>query len=45
MYDDQGKSLQEVAPGSPVQIFGWKSFPLAGEIILEAKSEVLLNIS
>ena len=41
MYDDRGKVLNEVTPGSPVQIFGWKSFPVAGDIILEAKSEVV----
>lgn len=39
MYDDRGKLLHEVTPGSPVQIFGWKSFPCAGDIILEAKFE------
>ncbi|KFM71621.1 Translation initiation factor IF-2, mitochondrial, partial [Stegodyphus mimosarum] len=39
MYDDRGKSVTDVTPGMPVQIFGWKSFPSAGDIILEAESE------
>ncbi|CAL1269853.1 unnamed protein product [Larinioides sclopetarius] len=39
MYDEHGKQLTEVTPGMPVQVLGWKSFPLAGDIILQADSE------
>ncbi|GFS38240.1 translation initiation factor IF-2, mitochondrial [Trichonephila inaurata madagascariensis] len=39
MYDEYGKQLTEVSPGMPVQVIGWKEFPLAGEIILQADSE------
>ncbi|GFS35256.1 translation initiation factor IF-2, mitochondrial [Nephila pilipes] len=39
MYDEYGKELTEVIPGMPVQVIGWKSFPISGEIILQADSE------
>ncbi|KAG8180805.1 hypothetical protein JTE90_008590 [Oedothorax gibbosus] len=39
MCNEHGKQLQEVTPGIPCQVLGWKSFPIAGEIILEANSE------
>ncbi|GIX89284.1 translation initiation factor IF-2, mitochondrial [Caerostris extrusa] len=39
MFDENGKQLTEVRPGMPVQVVGWKSWPAAGEIILEADSE------
>lgn len=39
MYDDNGKTVTETPPGTPIQIFGWKTFPVSGEIILEATSE------
>ncbi|XP_054716534.1 translation initiation factor IF-2, mitochondrial-like [Uloborus diversus] len=39
MYDEHGKTQNEVSPGIPTQIIGWKSFPAAGDIILEAESE------
>ncbi|GBM37939.1 Translation initiation factor IF-2, mitochondrial [Araneus ventricosus] len=41
MYDEHGKQLTEVTPGMPVQVLGWKSFPSAGDIILQADSEVI----
>lgn len=44
MYDDNGKTINEATPGTPVQVVGWKSFPISGEIILEANSEVTLCI-
>lgn len=43
MYDEHGKQLQEVTPGIPAQVLGWKSSPSAGDIILEANSDVNLT--
>lgn len=39
MKDERGKSLKQAGPSTPVQIWGWKELPHAGDQILEAKSE------
>ncbi|XP_072389075.1 translation initiation factor IF-2, mitochondrial [Diabrotica undecimpunctata] len=39
LKDDKGKLLQEVPPGYPVEIEGWKQLPPAGEQVLQVESE------
>jgi len=39
MYDEFRKPLQSVGPGQPVEIWGFKETPSAGEEILQVKSE------
>lgn len=41
LYDENGKQLNEVKPGNPVEITGWRDeLPGAGEQILELENEV-----
>lgn len=40
LFDHNGQPLNEVEPGNPVEILGWRELPLAGDIILEVESEV-----
>lgn len=39
MKDEHGKPVKVAGPSTPVQIWGWKELPDAGEQILEAKDE------
>lgn len=39
MRDERGKPVKQAGPSTPVQIWGWKELPHAGDQILEAKSE------
>lgn len=39
MKDEYGKTLKQAGPSTPVQIWGWKELPHAGDQILEAKLE------
>ncbi|CAH1126569.1 unnamed protein product [Ceutorhynchus assimilis] len=39
LKDADGKSLDKVSPGYPVEIDGWRDLPAAGDIVLEAESE------
>ncbi|XP_066262644.1 translation initiation factor IF-2, mitochondrial [Euwallacea similis] len=37
--DADGRILDQVSPGYPAEIDGWKVLPAAGDVVLEAKSE------
>lgn len=39
MKDEHGKPLKQAGPSTPVQVWGWKELPHAGDQILEAKLE------
>lgn len=39
MNDENGKPVKVAPPSTPVQIWGWKELPDAGNQVLEAKSE------
>ncbi|KAF3985904.1 hypothetical protein FT663_02954 [Candidozyma haemuli var. vulneris] len=39
MKDENGKTLKMAGPSTPVQIWGWKDLPQAGDQILQADSE------
>ncbi|XP_018575575.1 translation initiation factor IF-2, mitochondrial [Anoplophora glabripennis] len=39
LKDEEGKPLQEVAPGYPAEIEGWKELPPAGAQVLQVESE------
>lgn len=39
MKDEHGRSVQAAGPSTPVQVWGWKELPQAGERILEAVTE------
>lgn len=39
LKDAEGKPLQKVPPGYPVEIEGWKQLPAAGEQVLQVESE------
>lgn len=40
LFDDNGKPIETVPPGAPVEIIGWRELPLSGDIILEVENEV-----
>lgn len=39
MRDANGKLLDKVSPGFPVEVEGWRELPPAGELVLEVESE------
>ncbi|XP_038607603.1 translation initiation factor IF-2, mitochondrial [Tachyglossus aculeatus] len=39
MFDENGKTMTDACPSTPVQITGWRDLPSAGEEILEVESE------
>lgn len=39
MKDENGKSLKIAGPSTPVQVWGWKDLPEAGDQILQAENE------
>ncbi|XP_030562705.1 translation initiation factor IF-2, mitochondrial isoform X1 [Drosophila novamexicana] len=39
LFDHNGTPMIEAAPGTPVEILGWRELPLAGELILEVETE------
>lgn len=39
LRDAEGKLLQSVGPGYPVEMEGWRELPPAGELVLEVESE------
>ena len=40
MFNDQGKSIEEATPSTPVEIPGWKDVPAAGTEVLQVDSQV-----
>ncbi|KAJ3091365.1 hypothetical protein HK102_000823 [Quaeritorhiza haematococci] len=41
MSDENGRSLQTAGPSVPCEIMGWKTLPVAGDLVLEAENEDL----
>lgn len=41
MKDESGKIVKQAPPSTPVEIWGWKELPEAGEMVLQAKDEKL----
>ncbi|KAG8439115.1 hypothetical protein GDO86_005360, partial [Hymenochirus boettgeri] len=39
MFDENGASLSQAGPSTPVEIVGWKELPSAGDEILEVETE------
>lgn len=39
LRNDKGEVQNEVTPGYPTEIEGWKDLPPAGELVLEVESE------
>lgn len=39
MKDENGKVLKSAGPSTPVQVWGWKQPPVAGDRVLQAKDE------
>ncbi|XP_028928124.1 translation initiation factor IF-2, mitochondrial isoform X1 [Ornithorhynchus anatinus] len=39
MFDENGKTMNDACPSTPVEITGWRDLPSAGEEILEVESE------
>lgn len=48
IFDHNGQPIDEVTPGMPAEVLGWRELPTAGEIILEVENEkrahVVINI-
>ena len=44
MLDDRGKQLCEASLSSPVEIFGWRDVPSAGDSLCQVVSEVNVMI-
>jgi translation initiation factor IF-2 len=42
MTDENGLSVESAGPSCAVQVFGWKTLPNAGDILLQGESEVLI---
>jgi translation initiation factor IF-2 len=42
MRSDDGSVLDKVTPSEPAEILGWKELPVAGDLVLEAESEVFI---
>lgn len=40
LFDENGQTVTEAGPSTPVEVAGWKDVPSAGELILEVESEV-----
>ena len=40
MYTEQGTSIKEATLSMPVEVFGWRDLPSAGDEVLQVKSEV-----
>lgn len=40
MNSDNGQVIKEAGPSTPVQVMGWKQTSHAGDVFIEAKSEV-----
>ncbi|CAG8564329.1 6930_t:CDS:10 [Paraglomus brasilianum] len=41
MVDENGKTMKQVLPGTPIKVIGWKELPNAGDEVLEAGNEDL----
>lgn len=39
IFDHNGQPIDEVTPGMPAEILGWRELPSSGEIILEVENE------
>lgn len=39
MRNEAGVAVQEAGPGTPVEVFGWKDSPMAGDMVLQAPDE------
>ena len=40
MFNEEGKPVQKAEPSAAVEVIGWKELPSAGDVFLQAKSEV-----
>jgi translation initiation factor IF-2 len=40
MINDQGATVKEAGPGTPIKLTGWRNLPAAGDELLVADSEV-----
>ena len=45
IYTEKGTALQTASLSTPVEVLGWRDLPLAGDQILQVKSEVCLLIN
>lgn len=39
MRNEAGVAVQEAGPGTPVEVFGWRDSPMAGDMVLQAPDE------
>ncbi|XP_069672304.1 translation initiation factor IF-2, mitochondrial isoform X2 [Periplaneta americana] len=39
MFNEQGQSVQEAPPSTPVEVLGWRELPSAGDEIIEVENE------
>jgi translation initiation factor IF-2 len=41
MINDKGVMIASAGPSTPVEVFGWKHLPEAGDVVIESKNEVI----
>ncbi|KAI3402035.1 hypothetical protein diail_4009 [Diaporthe ilicicola] len=39
MRNEAGANVEEAGPGMPVEVFGWRDSPIAGDLVLQAEDE------
>lgn len=39
MFNDNGETIQQATPSTPVQVLGWKELPSAGDVTIQVPSE------
>lgn len=44
LFDEDQHVMEQVMPGMPAQVIGWRTLPSAGDLLLEVTSEVSRSV-